>query len=270
MAAEPKRNREERSLAERTTEAPAPLRKATPAAGPAPAAAPAPLAAQDAKVQAAPPAAVPAAPPPPAAAATPPPPSVAAAPAPPAPAAVAPAPASEFAAAAPRATAPAVAPAAAPPPAPPQVAAAPAARRAESAASVQDQAALPTQARAGLRAASPPQPMLAGGPNVSARWTQLRLEADGRAVVVTREQAGVLADLIARALQAPPQAPAGGGPAQLRLELGRGADTLGTLSLTAGGWRWVPSDPPGAGYLLRVPPTLAGELRDEAERLMPR
>lgn len=148
---------------------------------------------------------------------------------------------------------------AAPPPPPPS---APAAAMAPAPAPAPAPPAAPAaapQRSAALRAAAGAVP-----------WTQVRLEAAGRSVVVPRPQSGELPALVTSALASPSEPADPAATALLRLELAQGDDAVGALELVGERWRWTPLGQAGQARLLRADPALAAALREEAERLLRR
>jgi hypothetical protein len=118
------------------------------------------------------------------------------------------------------------------------------------------------EAAASLRAVPPPSP--------SALWTQVRIEADGVAMVVPRAQASRLADLVRRALHAPADPAPAEGAAIAQLELGRGPDALGVLSLHGDRWRWSPVGDMRDARTLRLDAETSNALLQEAQRMLQR
>jgi hypothetical protein len=173
--------------------------------------------------------------------------------------------------------APATAPAAAPAPAP---AAAPATAAAPAPAAPPVMASAPAAAPA----AAPPPRVAAAAPQREAAaalraaptavptpdWSQVRIETSALSVVVPRPQAETLADLVARALSAPAQRGPVQGAASVQLELGRGADAVGVLSLHGSLWRWSPAGDPRDARNLRVDPALSDALLQETQRALQR
>lgn len=104
----------------------------------------------------------------------------------------------------------------------------------------------------------------AAAPGVA--WNQVRVEADGRSVVFPRAQAGRLAALVARMLQASGDEAPSPGPASMRLELALGDQATGVLEKVGERWRWVPQGQ--AARMLRVDAALATALQQEAESLL--
>jgi hypothetical protein len=101
-------------------------------------------------------------------------------------------------------------------------------------------------------------------------WSQVRIEANGRSVVVPVAQAGQLPALVTRLLQAESDA---GGPAagaSLRLELARGDEALGVLERVGERWRWTPLRDAQQARTLRADPALSAALAEEAESLLRR
>lgn len=155
------------------------------------------------------------------------------------------------------AAAPAPAPLPVPAPAPPPAALpAPAAAPQRQAQAVP---AAPAAPSAALRAAAGLVP-----------WTQVRIEANGRSVVVPRPQAGQLPALITSALASPSEQGNAAGAASLRLELAQGDDLGGVLEWMGERWRWTPLREPGGPRLLRLDAALSAALKEEAERLLRR
>lgn len=188
--------------------------------------------------------------------------------------------------------APAPAPLPAAPPAPvaaaaapaepmPAPAPAPAPPLADSATTESARTATESRARETAAAPSPPPPALqrrAPSPAAPAallaqagplqRWTQVRIEAGARSVVVPREQATALARLLQRALAADRQAAASATDVELRLELADGEEPVGALAWSGGVWRWQPLGAPAAPSALRLDAALEAALREEAGRLL--
>ncbi len=104
-------------------------------------------------------------------------------------------------------------------------------------------------------------------PRTGLRWTQVRIEADGKSVVVPLDQAGRLPALINRMLAAE-RDPAVTGAGTLRLELAEGNELAGVLELVGERWRWTPLRDTQQARVLRADPAVAGALREEAERLL--
>mgnify|MGYP001627293222 CR=1 FL=1 len=104
-------------------------------------------------------------------------------------------------------------------------------------------------------------------PRAPITWTQVRVEAQGKSVVVPREQAGRLPALVERVLAAE-RDPAGSTPPALRLELAEGNEPLGVLELVDERWRWTPLRDAQQSRMLRAPAHLNEALREEAERLL--
>jgi hypothetical protein len=96
-------------------------------------------------------------------------------------------------------------------------------------------------------------------------WTQVRISAGGRSVLIPRSQAEALPDLVTRLLAAPRQ-PAAPAAAALRLEL----EAQGVLEWSEEGWRWLPQGNPQRAQLLRADEVTAAAARAEAERLLAR
>jgi hypothetical protein len=112
----------------------------------------------------------------------------------------------------------------------------------------------------------PPVAALRAAP-ASLPWTQVRIEANGRSVVVARMQAGELAPLVTSML-ASPSDDAEPGAASLRLELAQGDDAAGVLELVGERWRWTPLRGARQARMLRADPEVAAALRVESERLL--
>jgi hypothetical protein len=106
----------------------------------------------------------------------------------------------------------------------------------------------------------------AAEPDVAPGWTQVRIEAGGRSVVVPAPQAQRLAPLLARLWAAESEPAAAGGAVALSLEVARGSEALGVLELVGNRWRWTPEGL--APRLLRASPGLSAATREEAERLL--
>lgn len=170
-------------------------------------------------------------------------------------------------------SAPAVAPAPAPATAPP-AAMADAAQPAPQALEERRSAPALARAPAPPPAAAPPAPLAAAAPAARARaeaatFTQVRVEAGGRSLVLPADQAGLLPALVVRLFASP--AAANGvtaGTASLRLELARGNEALGVLERLGEHWRWTPVEPGQAPRLLRPAASLDEDLREEVARLL--
>lgn len=124
-------------------------------------------------------------------------------------------------------------------------------------------AVAPQRAPAPPAAAAAPS-LRAAAPGVA--WSQVRIEADGRSVVVPRAQAGRLASLVARMLQAGVDEAVASGPASLRLELALGEQATGVLEKVGEQWRWLPQGQPAR--VLRVDAALGTAAQQEAESLL--
>jgi len=98
----------------------------------------------------------------------------------------------------------------------------------------------------------------------------VRIEADGRSVVVPRPQAGELPGLITSLLASTSDPAAAGAPATLRLELAQGDEALGDLELVGERWRWTPLRDAGQARWLRADPEVAARVAAEARRLLQR
>jgi hypothetical protein len=189
---------------------------------------------------------------------------------------VEPAPAS-LSAAAPAAPAPPPAPAPAPADAAAPLAEAPAATQAARDEARSAPAAAPSAPPPSVAAAAPQRQAAPAAPGAFLRaappaveWTQVRIEANGRSVVVPLAQAGRLPALVTRLLQAEAEP---GGPAagtSLRLELARGDEALGVLEKVGERWRWTPLRDAQQARTLRADPALSEAVREEAEALLRR
>ena len=97
-------------------------------------------------------------------------------------------------------------------------------------------------------------------------WSQVRISAGGRSVLVPRSQAEGLPALVSRLLVAP-RAPAAPAAASLRLDL----EAQGVLEWSEeGGWRLLPPGDPQRAQRLGVDDATSAALRAEAERLLGR
>lgn len=161
---------------------------------------------------------------------------------------------------APAAPSPAPAPAAAPAPAPAAAPESPAPGTA---------AAPPAAAAPSTRQLAPPAPQ-ARALSGTLAWAQVRIEADGRSVVVLRPQAGELPALITSLLASTSDPAATGAPANLRLELAEGDEALGVLELVGERWRWTPLRDAGQPRWLRADPELAARVAAQARQLLKR
>jgi hypothetical protein len=101
-------------------------------------------------------------------------------------------------------------------------------------------------------------------------WTQVRIEASGRSVVVPLAQAGRLPALVTRLLQAEAESGRPAAGASLRLELARGDEALGVLEKVGERWRWTPLRDAQQARTLRADPALSEAVREEAEALLRR
>ncbi|HEY8356236.1 MAG TPA: hypothetical protein VIL30_02145 [Ramlibacter sp.] len=129
-----------------------------------------------------------------------------------------------------------------------------------------------------MRAPAPsvaaPSAARAAAPAVSAlpllRWTHVRIERAGVPVLVPRDQAGLLPNLLDWALGRRAGPPANTVmPASLRLELMDDSAPAGVVELVGDEWRWT-AEPGRPAVVLRVEPHIAAALREEAERLLRR
>jgi hypothetical protein len=114
-----------------------------------------------------------------------------------------------------------------------------------------------------------PQAALRVSP-ASLPWTQLRIEAGGRSVVVARMQAGELPALVTSLLASPSDDADATAGATLRLELAQGDEAIGVLDLVGDRWRWSPLRGAREARLLRAEPGIAAALREEAQKLLAR
>jgi Meckel syndrome type 1 protein len=119
-----------------------------------------------------------------------------------------------------------------------------------------------------LQRRAPAPALQAEGAVAMQPWTQVRIEAGSRSVVVPRAQAGALAALLQRVLRADSQAAVPQARAELRLELASGDEPVGVLQWGGGVWRWQPLAEPGPERALRLDAGLEAALREEAERLL--
>ena len=111
-------------------------------------------------------------------------------------------------------------------------------------------------------------PALRAAPAAPA-WTQVRIQAEGRSIVVPRGQSGALTELVARMLVAPGVPASATAPATLRLEMLQGSQPMVVLEFDGEHWRWRrPGRAAQQGWLLRPDAALGGALRSEAERLL--
>lgn len=138
--------------------------------------------------------------------------------------------------------------------------------RAVAAAPAPTPAAAPPAPAAALRQAAP---ALRASP-ASLPWTQLRIEAGGRSVVVARMQAGELPALVTSLLASPSDDADATAAATLRLELAQGDEAIGVLDMVGDRWRWSPSRGVREARLLRAEPGIAAALREEAQKLLAR
>jgi hypothetical protein len=114
-----------------------------------------------------------------------------------------------------------------------------------------------------------PQAALRASP-ASLPWTQLRIEAGGRSVVVARMQAGELPALVTSLLASPSDDADATAVATLRLELAQGDEAIGVLDLVGDRWRWSPLRGARDARLLRAEPGIAAALREETQKLLAR
>ena len=114
-----------------------------------------------------------------------------------------------------------------------------------------------------------PQAALRASP-ASLPWTQLRIEAGGRSVVVARMQAGELPALVTSLLASPSDDADATAAATLRLELAQGDEIIGALEMVGDRWRWSPLRGAREARLLRAEPGIAAALREEAQKLLAR
>jgi hypothetical protein len=138
---------------------------------------------------------------------------------------------------------------------------APAAAQAQSAL-----APAPAQRQA---APAAPQAAVRASP-ASLPWSQIRIEAADRSVVVSRVQAGELPALVTSLLASPSDEADAAAPSSLRLELAQGDEAIGVLDVVGDRWRWTPLRGAREARLLRAEPALSAALREQAERLLPR
>lgn len=102
-------------------------------------------------------------------------------------------------------------------------------------------------------------------------WSQVRIEAAGDAVVVTREQAGQLPALVTSLLGSPTEdAEPGAARGWLRLELGQGDETAGVLEVVGERWRWTPMGVGRPARMLAADAAVSAALQQEALRLLRR
>jgi hypothetical protein len=125
----------------------------------------------------------------------------------------------------------------------------------------------PPAAAPSIGAAAQPPAAMRAAPVPAFRWTQVRIEADGKSVVVPLDQAGRLPALINRLLAAEGE-PAVFTPGTLRLELAEGNELAGMLELVGERWRWTPLRDTQPARMLKADPALSRALREDAERLL--
>ena len=101
-------------------------------------------------------------------------------------------------------------------------------------------------------------------------WTQVRIESEGRSVVVARPQAGELPALLTSMLASTSEEADAVLPASLKLELAQGDETLGVLEAVGEDWRWTPLRSPGPARRLQAEAGVSAALRTEAQRLLRR
>ena len=107
-------------------------------------------------------------------------------------------------------------------------------------------------------------------PSGALPWTQVRIESEGKSVVVPRPQARELPALVTSLLASTSDEADAAAPGTLRLELAEGDQALGVLELVDERWRWTPLGEAGQARWLRADPQVAARLRAEALRLLKR
>lgn len=117
--------------------------------------------------------------------------------------------------------------------------------------------------------AAPPPPALRASP-APLPWTQVRIEAGGRSVVIARMQAGELPALVTSMLASASDEAEGTAAASLRLELAQGDEAIGVLELVGERWRWTTLRDARQARLLRPEAGVSAALREEAQRLLAR
>lgn len=118
--------------------------------------------------------------------------------------------------------------------------------------------------------ATPSAPAALRASPASLPWTQVRIEAGGRSMVVSRMQAGELPALVTSMLASPSDETEGVAPAALRLELAQGDEAIGALELVGERWRWTTLRDARQARLLRPESGVSAALREEAQRLLAR
>jgi hypothetical protein len=118
--------------------------------------------------------------------------------------------------------------------------------------------------------ATPSAPAALRDSPASLPWTQVRIEAGGSSMVVSRMQAGELPALVTSMLASPSDETEGAAPAALRLELAQGDEAIGALELVGERWRWTTLRDARQARLLRPEAGVSAALREEAQRLLAR
>jgi hypothetical protein len=118
-------------------------------------------------------------------------------------------------------------------------------------------------------APSPPQAAVRASP-ASLPWTQVRIEAGDRSVVVSRVQADDLPALVTSLLASASDEADPTAPSTLRLELAQGDEAIGVLDAVGDRWRWTPLRGARDARMLRADPGISAALREHAERFLPR
>jgi hypothetical protein len=130
--------------------------------------------------------------------------------------------------------------------------------------------AAPAPAPAQRQAApTPPQAAVRASPS-SLPWTQVRIEAGHRSVVVSRVQADELPALVTSLLASASDEADPTAPSTLRLELAQGDEAIGVLDAVGDRWRWMPLRGTREARMLRADPAISAALREHAERFLPR
>lgn len=114
-----------------------------------------------------------------------------------------------------------------------------------------------------------PQAAVRASP-ASLPWTQVRIEAGDRSVVVSRVQADELPALVTTLLASPSDEADLAAPSTLRLELAQGDEAIGVLDAVGDRWRWTPLRGAREARMLRAEPGISAALREHAERFLPR
>jgi hypothetical protein len=122
-----------------------------------------------------------------------------------------------------------------------------------------------------LRQAAPAAPQAAVRASPAALpWSQIRIEAGERSVVVSRAQAGEMPALVTSLLASPSDEADAAAPSSLRLELAQGDEAIGVLDMVGERWRWTPLRGAREARMLRAEPGISTALREHAARLLPR